>query len=221
MSELLVGRRPFSGRSFGDFVLLHATMQPQPPSKATPRQMQEPIPQALDAIVLRCMAKRPEQRFQSAAELRLALAQLIAPPEPSLWSALHDRRRVGIVATAALVVASLVLLLSWHHQPSQAPAPPSTTVLVLPPELIEAPVAPPPKSRAIAQPTPQPAHQPTPQPTFEPTIVESSAIEPPPRPTFAPTIVQSTRAKRPKPRHVRVEGALATGELKDPFRAGQ
>ncbi|HEX4461232.1 MAG TPA: protein kinase [Polyangia bacterium] len=217
--ELLVGRRPFSGRSFGDFVLLHATMQPQPPSKATPRQMPEPIPPALDAIVLRCLAKRPEQRFQSAAELRQALAALIAPPAPSALSILAGIfglappigwRRIGIVATAALVVASLmVALFSGRHRPSQLPAPPSTTVWVLPPELIEAPVAPPNEL-----------------PTFEPTIVEAK----PEQPTFAPTIVEATHAgKRQKPRRVHASdrgdrgdsGAVASGELKDPFRAGQ
>jgi len=37
--ELVVGRRPFEGRSFGDFVLLHATQAAQAPSQAGQRQL--------------------------------------------------------------------------------------------------------------------------------------------------------------------------------------
>jgi serine/threonine protein kinase len=201
--ELLVGRRPFAGRSFGDFVLLHATMAPQPPSKATPRQMPEPIPPALDAIVLRCLAKRPEQRFDSAAELREALALLIAPPARPARAL---RRRQGIVATAALVVASVLMLLSWRHRPSQPPAPPSSTVWVLPAELIEA---------AAVPPTPPELPPPT---LFEPTIVESAT----PSPTrFEPTIVESARSRRSKARRQHGDIPVASSELKDPFARAQ
>jgi serine/threonine-protein kinase len=198
--ELLVGRRPFAGRSFGDFVLLHATMAPQPPSKATPRQLAEPVPPALDAIVLRCLAKRPEQRFASAAELRDALALLIAPPARP--ATVLMRRRVGIVATAALVVASLVV--TWHRRPSPPPAPPSTTVWVLPAELIEAPLPPAP-------------------PTFEPTIVESTVSSTNTTPSFEPTIVEPSRPRRGggKTRRAHGDGPVASNELKNPFGTAQ
>ena len=48
--ELAVGNRPFEGRSFGEWVLLHATREPAPPSRAERRQLRGEIPEALDAV---------------------------------------------------------------------------------------------------------------------------------------------------------------------------
>ncbi|HEX8954393.1 MAG TPA: serine/threonine-protein kinase, partial [Polyangia bacterium] len=77
--ELAVGARPFEGRSFGEWVLLHATREPTPPSQAGQSRLRGDIPEALDAAILRCLAKRPEDRFASAEELRDALGVIASP----------------------------------------------------------------------------------------------------------------------------------------------
>jgi len=122
MWELLVGQRPFNGSSFGDFVLQHATTRPLPPSKARVRELNEPIPPALDALVLRCLAKRPEDRFASAGELYEALVALRAQRP-------RRTRRALVLAAAgalALFTGGLVAegLRTSSASASRSPSPP-------------------------------------------------------------------------------------------------
>jgi serine/threonine-protein kinase len=71
---LLTGQRVFEGKTAVDVCLQHATAVPVPPSERAP----VPVAPALEAIVLRCLAKRPADRFASAAELGTAL-RAVAP----------------------------------------------------------------------------------------------------------------------------------------------
>lgn len=50
----------------------HLTQDPIPPSKRAPNRM---IPPALDTIVLRCLEKSPDSRFQRVEDLQLALVE--------------------------------------------------------------------------------------------------------------------------------------------------
>jgi serine/threonine protein kinase len=65
---LLTGRSVFRGRSFIDTARRHMAEAPPPPSRHAPA-----VPEGLDAIVLRCLAKAPSDRFATAADLRAAL----------------------------------------------------------------------------------------------------------------------------------------------------
>ena len=67
---LLTGRPVFEGSTVMETVTQHARDEPPPPSSCT----ELPIPPALDAVILRCLAKRPEDRPQSADELAHTLA---------------------------------------------------------------------------------------------------------------------------------------------------
>jgi len=74
--ELLAGKVPFRGRVVQ--TLSAHLSQPAPrPSEASGRN---DIPAALDEIVLRCLAKKPEDRFQSADELLASLRALWEDP---------------------------------------------------------------------------------------------------------------------------------------------
>jgi eukaryotic-like serine/threonine-protein kinase len=66
--ELLTGRVPFRDES--DFQIMIHHVQTPPP---LPTQLLPQIPPALEQIVLRCLAKDPAQRFQSADEVLAAL----------------------------------------------------------------------------------------------------------------------------------------------------
>src|SRR4051812_45996753 len=63
--ELLAGRPPFVGDSPFSVAYQHVREQPQPPSAYNPD-----VPPELDAIVLKSLAKRVKNRYQSAAEMQ-------------------------------------------------------------------------------------------------------------------------------------------------------
>ena len=100
--EMLAGRPPFWGPAAA-VRESHRTRRPAPPSTLAS------IPTALEEVVLRCLSKRPEDRFESAKELLHALlhALQIAGEPPSSaapWSSqtpasmrIEARRRVGLV----------------------------------------------------------------------------------------------------------------------------
>ncbi|MDR2985664.1 MAG: Stk1 family PASTA domain-containing Ser/Thr kinase [Nocardiopsaceae bacterium] len=63
--ELLTGRPPFMGDSPVAIAYQHVREAPVPPSRVDPE-----LPEWADAIVLRAMEKDPDERYQSAAEMR-------------------------------------------------------------------------------------------------------------------------------------------------------
>jgi eukaryotic-like serine/threonine-protein kinase len=71
--ELLTGRPPFVGDSPIAVAYQHVREDPVPPSRIDPD-----IPVAVDAIVLKAMAKNPANRYQSAAEMRADVERALA-----------------------------------------------------------------------------------------------------------------------------------------------
>jgi serine/threonine-protein kinase len=67
---LLTGEPPFRGTNLVELITAHATRPAVPPST-----LNAMVPADLDRIVLVCLAKRPGDRFASAADLARALAQ--------------------------------------------------------------------------------------------------------------------------------------------------
>jgi serine/threonine-protein kinase len=61
--EMLTGKVPFTGDSAIEIAMKHVTELPTPPS-----QLRSEIPPELDQIVLRSLAKQPEDRYQTAEE---------------------------------------------------------------------------------------------------------------------------------------------------------
>jgi hypothetical protein len=66
---MLTGTPPFDGQTRG-VMLAHVLDAPEPPSTRGVH-----VPAALEQVVLRCLAKQPDDRFQSTAELSAALLQ--------------------------------------------------------------------------------------------------------------------------------------------------
>ncbi len=61
--EMLTGKVPFTGDSAIEIAMKHLNDAPKPPSKIRPE-----IPDELDQVVLRALAKNPEDRYQTAEE---------------------------------------------------------------------------------------------------------------------------------------------------------
>src|SRR5207302_1904125 len=72
--EMLAGRPPFIGPSPQAVLAAHVTSQPDPVTK-----YRDSVPPALAALVMRCLAKHPADRFQSAGDVLEALEQMVTP----------------------------------------------------------------------------------------------------------------------------------------------
>lgn len=66
--HILTGRLPFQGKGVTAVLTKIVSAPPKPL-----REIRPEIPEALERIVLRCMSKESEKRFQSAADLQAAL----------------------------------------------------------------------------------------------------------------------------------------------------
>ncbi|APR85361.1 Serine/threonine-protein kinase pkn3 [Minicystis rosea] len=69
---LATGRTPFRGDSLTAIISSVLTVAPEPPS-----QLRAEVPAAFDEIVLRCLRRERDQRFQSAMDLAAALRPLV------------------------------------------------------------------------------------------------------------------------------------------------
>lgn len=79
---LLAGTRPFETAERGELLRQHAQVMPPPLAE----RAAQPIPPALDAVVMACLAKDPAARPRDSDALGLALAASVAG-EP--WSHVH------------------------------------------------------------------------------------------------------------------------------------
>ncbi len=82
MYELLAGRPPFVKSSSVDVLYAHVHETPRPISLVAPTQ----VPSDLEEVVMRALAKRPQDRFASMDELLHALRRAAAnlPPDAAL-----------------------------------------------------------------------------------------------------------------------------------------
>jgi eukaryotic-like serine/threonine-protein kinase len=69
--EMLTGRVPFTGDTPVEIAMKHLSQVPTPPSKLRPD-----VPHDLDAVVMRALAKEPDQRYGSAEEMDADLARV-------------------------------------------------------------------------------------------------------------------------------------------------
>lgn len=88
--EMITGQHPFE-RNPG----LLMQQEPRPPSEFNQR-----IPKRLEDITLRCLIKKPDQRYQRASELEQDLAALSLPPD---WGLLARYGVIGLVLAGGLL----------------------------------------------------------------------------------------------------------------------
>jgi eukaryotic-like serine/threonine-protein kinase len=91
--EALTGQVPFEGDSAVTVAMKQVSERPRPPSELNPE-----VPRALDAVVLRALAKDPANRFASADEFLHALDMAEADPS---GAALADTAAFAAIAAGA------------------------------------------------------------------------------------------------------------------------
>jgi eukaryotic-like serine/threonine-protein kinase len=115
--ELLAGRPPFVGDSPVSVAYQHVREAPVPPSQLDPE-----ITPEIDAVVLKALAKDPDDRYQSAAEMRADITRLLTGEQTTA------QRTTAVVPLAAAAMAA-----NAYDTPTHVAGPPT----VLPPEELE------------------------------------------------------------------------------------
>jgi beta-lactam-binding protein with PASTA domain/serine/threonine protein kinase len=94
--EILTGEPPFIGDSPVAVAYQHVREDPIPPS-----QRHEGISPELDAVVLKALAKNPENRYQTAAEMRADLVRVHNGEAPEAPKVLTAADRKSLLASAS------------------------------------------------------------------------------------------------------------------------
>jgi eukaryotic-like serine/threonine-protein kinase len=118
--ELLTGTPPFTGQWPQEVLAAHVTQAPEPITSRRPQ-----ISAALGAIVMKCLAKRAADRWQSAEELVSQLEQQLTPSggtTPPQTQAVGAARQPSMLrwvlpAALALMLVAVALLLSKSGAP--------------------------------------------------------------------------------------------------------
>jgi len=112
--EMLAGRPPFTAPTVQAVLAAQVTTQPDPVTK-----YRDSVPPALAALVMRCLAKHPADRWQSANEILEQLEQMMTPTggitptasAPYDAVAVAAARRARPLRVAALFVAASAVVL--------------------------------------------------------------------------------------------------------------
>jgi serine/threonine protein kinase len=100
--ELLVGQPPFTADSPYALILRHIHTPP-----LAPRSARADLPRALEAAVLRSLAKAPDERYATAAEFAAALRASLVPAD-------HPPNRVVTYAFAGVALLAVLLIAGWR-----------------------------------------------------------------------------------------------------------
>jgi serine/threonine protein kinase/beta-lactam-binding protein with PASTA domain len=132
--EMLTGKVPFTGDSAIEIAMKHVNELPKPPSSLRPE-----IPPELDQIVLRALAKDPEDRYQTAEEFIEDLERVEA--------GLPISRSTATAATAILAGAAVGESTELLSESATRVAPPPTPPQRRPPYPPSSPYDEPPRKR--------------------------------------------------------------------------
>ncbi|MEX2270227.1 MAG: protein kinase [Vicinamibacterales bacterium] len=129
--EMVAGRRAFEGASSASLIAAILTAQPTPLMAAAPL-----APPSLDRLVRRCLAKHPDDRWQSAADVAWELRHLHEhqPAAAGVKLPAPANRRRWIFGSAA---AALILSMAGAYRAGLSGAPPApdeVRLSMLPPD---------------------------------------------------------------------------------------
>ncbi|MGA2264660.1 MAG: serine/threonine-protein kinase, partial [Acidobacteriota bacterium] len=123
--ECLTGRRPFQGTDTRETIAAIRILDPDPPSAINPE-----VPKSLDRIVLKLLAKKPADRYQSSEQILSDLHALqqtqLLPTELTFKPTRLSRR---VLALSILLVLGLAAGGAWWLRWSNRPYVPKSEAL--------------------------------------------------------------------------------------------
>jgi Tol biopolymer transport system component len=132
--EMLTGKRAFEGKT--QLSVASAILEKEPASIRTVKPL---MPTALEHAIQRCLAKNPEERWQTARDLALELKWIAEGGSQSTSFASTGARgalggRALMLSLGALLTGGVIAsLIFWGLRPSPSSRPVSRTVITLPP----------------------------------------------------------------------------------------
>jgi eukaryotic-like serine/threonine-protein kinase len=97
--EMATGTTPFRGETTIAILMQHLHDMPTPPNLINPR-----VSPMLSNIIMKSLSKQPDERFQSANEMTVALAQALNLPVPQALQASSPTNVLGISPDARLTL---------------------------------------------------------------------------------------------------------------------
>ena len=119
--EMLAGRKAFEGRTGAGLLTAIMAFEPTPLRELVPG-----LPDEVDRVVVRCLAKAPADRWQSASEVLIELRRIAADiPAANSWRRALARRP-RLMAAAVATAAALAVAIGWValHKPAPVTTPP-------------------------------------------------------------------------------------------------
>jgi Tol biopolymer transport system component len=123
--EMMTGKKAFEGKSQASLIGAIMKAEPRPVSHGQPM-----APAALDRVVRRCLAKDPEERWQTAHDLMVQLAWIgrgrtEVTISPAAAAAERKRNRLMLIVTtcALIFAAALAVPAAWYLRGSAPPDP--------------------------------------------------------------------------------------------------
>jgi len=97
--EMVCGSPPFVSEGLGDMLVMHLSNPPTPPRVRNPD-----VPEALEATIMRALAKDPAQRFASMAEFQAALRPGSRPSQsiPASTAPARSPSHISVAGPTAL-----------------------------------------------------------------------------------------------------------------------
>ncbi len=126
--EMIAGRPPFLGGNYFQLLWKHGNETPEPPSRHRPD-----LPAAIDAVILKALAKDPDDRFQTMAAFEAALmaaapeigsspARLMSlPPAPAAPAPPKKSVARAVAGVAALLGVGALAFLASRSGPTAPP----------------------------------------------------------------------------------------------------
>jgi serine/threonine protein kinase len=110
--EMATGRKAFNGDSQASIIA--SILTAHPPAISTSRQGHSAngLPKSLDYLAERCLAKNPDERWQTARDLKAAIDWLANGHDPGRTEIVRrrPRRTIAIVGWSAIGLAAMALL---------------------------------------------------------------------------------------------------------------
>jgi Tol biopolymer transport system component len=104
--EMVTGVRPFKGETLAS--VIGAILKDEPPPLSARHPLAPPPP--LDQIVRRCISKDPDERWQSASDLRIQLEWIKNTPAASSATGQPRHRHVSLIWGAAIGAATVLVI---------------------------------------------------------------------------------------------------------------